>query len=318
MHNIVTVLKNRAQKSPARNALLYLEDGQYETPWLSYGELDQRAKAIAAYLQTQNKPGNRVILFFPTGAEFTASLIGCWYAGAIAVPVPCPKVEDMRKHLDLFHSIADDAEATIVLTTETYRQALDAVVTKEILVLASDTLDLNTAANYQTTILTDESIAYLQYTSGSTSAPKAAIITHGNLKHSLSQTIKAWHYNNKSVTLNWAPHTHVYGLVCGLLVPLYHGSPAIIMAPSAFVQKPVLWLKAISKYRASHGGGPNFGYDLCIRDISETELAELDLKQWKVAVNGGEIVQQKRSPPLQQNSKPVVFFNPLFLRLWYV
>jgi acyl transferase domain-containing protein/acyl-CoA synthetase (AMP-forming)/AMP-acid ligase II len=293
MHNIVTVLKNRAQKSPAHNALLYLEDGQYETPWLSYGELDQRARAIAAYLQTQNGAGNRVILFFPTGTEFTASLIGCWYAGAIAVPVPCPKVEDLDKHLALFHSITDDAEATIVLTTEIYRQALEAVVNKEVLVLASDTIDLNTATNYQTAPLTDESIAYLQYTSGSTAAPKAAIITHGNLTHSLSQTIKAWHYNTKSVTLNWAPHTHVYGLVCGLLVPLYHGSPAIIMAPSAFVQKPVLWLKAISKYRASHGGGPNFGYDLCIRDISETELAELDLKHWKVAVNGGEIVQQK-------------------------
>lgn len=293
MHNIVTVLQNRAQKSPAHNALLYLKEGQYETPWLSYGELDQRARAIAARLQTQNIAGNRVILFFPTGTEFTTSLMGCWYAGAIAVPVPCPKVEDLDKHLSLFHSIAEDAEATIVLTTETYRQALVAVVNKEVLVLASDTIDLNTVANYQTTPLTDENIAYLQYTSGSTSAPKAAIVTHGNLKHSLSQTIKAWHYTNKSITLNWAPHTHVYGLVCGLLVPLYNGSPAIIMAPAAFIQKPVLWLKAISKYRATHGGGPNFGYDLCIRDISEAELAGLDLKQWKVAVNGGEIVQQK-------------------------
>lgn len=293
MHNIVTVLQNRAQKSPAHNALLYLEDGQYETPWLSYGELDQRARAIAAYLQAKNRSGDRVILFFPAGTAFTESLIGCWYAGAIAVPVPCPKVDDLDKHLALLHSIAEDAEATIVLTTEIYRQALETVVNKEVLVLTSDTINLNTATNYQTTGLTDESIAYLQYTSGSTSTPKAAIVTHGNLKHSLSQTIKAWHYNKKSITLNWAPHTHVYGLVCGLLVPLYHGSPAIIMAPAAFIQKPILWLKAISKYRASHGGGPNFSYDLCVRDINGTELTELDLKSWNVAVNGGEIVQQK-------------------------
>ncbi|MFJ1268719.1 SDR family NAD(P)-dependent oxidoreductase [Legionella lytica] len=294
MHNIVAMLQNRAQKSPAHNALLYLEDGEYETPWLSYGELDRRARAIAAYLQAQNRRSCRVILFFPSGIEFTIGLMGCWYAGAIAVPIPCPnKVDDLDKHLALFHCIAEDAEATTVLTTEIYSQALEAVVNKEVLVLTSDIINLNTSSNYQTPPLTDDSIAYLQYTSGSTSAPKAAIVTHGNLKHSLSQTIKAWHYNNKSVTLNWAPHTHVYGLVCGLLVPLYHGSPAIIMAPAVFIQKPVLWLKAISKYRASHGGGPNFGYDLCVRDINEAELAELDLKPWKVAVNGGEIVQQK-------------------------
>ncbi len=293
MHNIITVLQNRAHKFPAHHALLYLEDGQYETPWLSYGELDQRAKAIAAYLQNHDIVGKRVILFFPAGTEFTLSLIGCWYAAAIAVPVPCPNVEDLHKHLALFHSIAEDADATIVLTTATYRQALETVVSNEVLVLACEAIDPNTADNYPLPSLTDESIAYLQYTSGSTSAPKAAIVTHGNLKHSLSQTIKAWHYTNKSVTLNWAPHTHVYGLVCGLLVPLYHGSPAIIMAPTAFIRKPVLWLKAISKYRATHGGGPNFGYDLCIRDINDAELNELDLKHWSVAVNGGEIVQQK-------------------------
>lgn len=107
----------------------------------------------------------------------------------------------------------------------------------------------------------------------------------------MQETLKAWHYTKKSVTLNWAPHTHVYGLVCGILVPLYHGSLAIIMPPARFINKPVTWLSAISRYRVTHSGCPNFGYDMCVRDIEEHELAALDLKHWKVAINGGDIVQ---------------------------
>src|SRR4029078_3625865 len=106
--------------------------------------------------------------------------------------------------------------------------------------------------SYHLPKIDNDTIAYLQYTSGSTSIPKAAIVRHSNLTNSLKFTGKAWHYSKTSMTLTWAPHSHVYGLVCGLLVPLYHGSPSVIMPPYAFIQRPIRWLKAIDNYQITH------------------------------------------------------------------
>ncbi|PWY57586.1 beta-ketoacyl synthase [Legionella qingyii] len=291
MQNIVNVLQNRAQKYPHQEAILYLEDGEHKTAGLTLAELDYHAKIIAAQLQTRQMTGNRVILLYPTGIEFVTSLIGCWYAGIIAIPIPCPKIDEFAKHEAFLNTIAEDAEITAVLSLSQYHSSIETILKRKVPVLATDAIKTQSAEDYQSIPISDDTVAYLQYTSGSTSTPKAAIITHGNLKHSLQETIKAWHYTKKSITLTWAPHTHVYGLVCGILVPLYHGTQAIIVPPAAFINKPVTWLSAISTYRVTHSGCPNFGYDICVRDIKEMELAQLNLKHWKVAVNGGDIVQ---------------------------
>ncbi|MCW8444838.1 SDR family NAD(P)-dependent oxidoreductase [Fluoribacter gormanii] len=291
MQNIVNVLQNRAQKYPHQEAILYLEDGEHKTAELTLAELDYQAKIIAAHLKTRQITGNRVILLYPTGVEFVISLIGCWYAGVIAVPIPCPKIDEFAKHEALLNTIAEDADIAAVLSLSQYHSNIETSLKRKVPVLATDAIKTQSAEDYQSTLISDDTVAYLQYTSGSTSTPKAAIITHGNLKHSLQETIKAWHYTKKSITLTWAPHTHVYGLVCGILVPLYHGTQAIIVPPTAFINKPVTWLSAISTYRVTHSGCPNFGYDICVRDIKETELTQLNLKHWKVAVNGGDIVQ---------------------------
>lgn len=290
MQDIVHVIKNRAQKHPESKAILYLDDGINPTANLSFYELDQQAKIIASALQSHLKKGDRVVLLYPAGIEFVTSLIGCWYAGVVAVPIPCPKIDEFPQHKELLNTIAEDADIAAVLCLNHYRVGVEAIL-KKVPIFALDALKNTACENYQPVTLTGDCIAYLQYTSGSTSTPKAAIITHGNLQHSLQETLKAWHYTKKSVTLNWAPHTHVYGLVCGILVPLYHGSLAIIMPPARFINKPVTWLSAISRYRVTHSGCPNFGYDMCVRDIEEHELAALDLKHWKVAINGGDIVQ---------------------------
>lgn len=293
MHHIVNVLQKRAQKNPHQEAVLYLEDGEQETARCSYFELDQQARAIAVWLQTNKLTEQRILLLYPAGIDFVASLIGCWYAGAIAVPVPCPKVDEFGKQQALINRIAQDADVAAVMTTSLYQVPLAALLTKGIPVLATETLEQANAANYQVPVLRKDAIAYLQYTSGSTSAPKAAIVSHENLQHSLKETINAWSYTPTSITLNWAPHTHVYGLVCGILIPLYHGTRAIIMPPAAFINKPIVWLAALSSYQVSHSGCPNFGYDLCVRHINETELLGLNLSQWQVAVNGGDVVQQQ-------------------------
>ncbi|MCE0722468.1 SDR family NAD(P)-dependent oxidoreductase [Legionella resiliens] len=291
MQNIVRVVQNRAQKHPHQKAIFYLEDGEHKTAELTLGELDKQAQIISAHLQTYQVTGNRVILLYPTGVEFITSLMGCWYAGVVAVPIPCPKMDELTHHEAFLNAIAEDADIAAVLSLSQYHSSIESILKRKVPILATDVLKTQSTRNFQSISINEDTIAYLQYTSGSTSAPKAAIITHGNLQHSLQETIKVWHYTKKSVTLTWAPHTHVYGLVCGILVPLYHGTPAFIVPPSAFINRPVTWLSAISTYRVTHSGCPNFGYDVCVRDIKEAELSRLNLKHWKVAINGGDIVQ---------------------------
>ncbi|QMT59047.1 SDR family NAD(P)-dependent oxidoreductase [Legionella sp. PC997] len=291
MQNIVNVVQNRAQKNPHQEAILYLEDGVHKTAELTLAELDYQAKIIAVHLQTKKMTGKRVILLYPTGVEFITSLLGCWYAGIIAVPISCPKKDEFAKHEAFLNSIAEDADIAAVLSLSSFHSGIKTILKRKVPILTTDTIKTKSVTNYQSIPITDDTVAYLQYTSGSTSTPKAAIITHGNLQHSLQETIKVWHYTKKSITLTWAPHTHVYGLVCGILVPLYHGTKAIIVPPAAFINKPITWLSAISTYRVTHSGCPNFGYDICVRDIKETEIAALNLKHWKVAINGGDIVQ---------------------------
>lgn len=236
MQNIVNVLQNRAQKHPHQEAVLYLEDGEHKAAELTLAELDHHAKIIAAHLQAQQMTGNRVVLLYPTGVEFITSLIGCWYAGVIAVPIPCPKIDEFANHEAFLNTITEDADIAAILGLSRYHSNIEAILKKKVPVLATDTLQTQSTENYQLLPIGDDTIAYLQYTSGSTSTPKAAIITHGNLKHSLQETIKVWHYTKKSITLTWAPHTHVYGLVCGILVPLYHGTKAIIMPPATLIK----------------------------------------------------------------------------------
>jgi polyketide synthase PksL len=291
MSNVVAVLQNWVQKHPDQDAILYLEDGEKETARLSYAELDHHAKIIAAFLHTNKMTDNCVMLLYPPGTEFIASLLGCWYAGVIAVPIHCPKLDEFEKNQSSWNSIVEDANISAVLTLDAYCFAVQSLL--EVPVVATNTLNKKIAQKYKSVSINEETIAYLQYTSGSTALPKAAIVTHGNLQHSLKELIKAWHYTKSSITLNWAPHTHVYGLVCGLLLPLYHGSLAIIISPLAFINRPLIWLSAISKYRVSHSGCPNFGYDLCVKHIQESESKDLDLKHWKVAINGGDLVHSE-------------------------
>ena len=291
MQNIVHVVQNRAQKHPHQKAIFYLEDGEHKTAELTLAELDQQAKIISTHLQIHQITGNRVILLYPTGIEFITSLLGCWYAGVIAVPIPCPKMDEFTKHEAFLNAIAEDADIAAVLSLSPYHSSIESTLKRKVPILTTDVLKTQSTRAVQSISINDDTIAYLQYTSGSTSAPKAAIITHGNLQHSLQEIIKVWHYTKKSVTLTWAPHTHVYGLVCGILVPLYHGTPAFIVPPSAFINRPITWLSAISTYRITHSGCPNFGYDICVRDIKEEELSRLNLKHWNVAINGGDIVQ---------------------------
>lgn len=302
--DLVAVLQNKATHSPHKLAYLFLEDGVTETALITYGELDQKARTVAAYLQSKNLFGQRVLLLYPTGLDFIAAFMGCLYAGVIAVPVTCPKIEEFPKSQALINAIAQDAGISGVLTPQAYFESIEKY---QVFVTDITTLSTEIAATYKTPEIYENTIAYLQYTSGSTATPKGVVVQHGSLIHDLKQGAKILHYTKNSVTLTWAPHAHVYGLICGLLLPLYHGSLAILMPPSAFINRPLCWLEAITKYHVSHSGCPNFGYELCLQTIQDHELAGLNLSRWKVAINGGENVQYETLLKFTEKFKPAGF-----------
>ena len=294
--SLVTVLRKRAASSPQKMACQFLEDGSSVSATLTYGELDQRARAIAAFLQNKKLAGERILLLYPAGLDFICAYLGCLYAGAIAVPVQTPKVSDLKKASANIVAIAKDADIVGIFTNNDYVLDADYCFSdlfepNEIFVFDTTGVVLKNASKYRKPQITQDTICYLQYTSGSTGTAKGAVVQHKHLTHSLKITLDAWQYDKNSVTLTWAPHSHVYGLICGLLMPIYHGTPVLIMPTDVFIQKPLVWLTAISDYKVTHSGCPNFGYDLCVKDIADSEVVDLDLFSWKVAINGGDRVQ---------------------------
>jgi polyketide synthase PksL len=296
MQNIVSMLIKRAALKPEDVAYSFLGNHTEVTAQLTNIELDTKARHLATYLCNRNLGGERVLLIYPSGLDFVVGFLGCLYAGVIAVPVQCPALGNFEKSKSLLQAIALDADIKGIFTTHEYLTAVDHAFSElnfseKLFIEDSILISATVVPEAKLPLIDDNTIAYLQYTSGSTSTPKAAIVRHANLTHNLRYTTQVWHYADNSITLNWAPHTHVYGLVCGILVPLYHGSLAILMAAQTFIQRPLAWLEAITKYKVTHSGCPNFGYNLCVKEIKDTEKNHLNLECWKVAINGGENVQ---------------------------
>ncbi|HEY9694351.1 MAG TPA: fatty acyl-AMP ligase [Oculatellaceae cyanobacterium] len=290
---LVKLLEYRAIHQPQQTAYTFLADGVSEDSSFTYGELHQKAQAIASYLQSQKAFQERVLLLFPPGLEFAAAFFGCLYAGAVAVPAYPPRPNQSASRLQ---AIAADAKAKIALTT----QAVLAHIQPQLELFsdlqtlqwqATDNLDYNWAQDWQKVKISSDTLAFLQYTSGSTSTPKGVMITHGNLLHNLSLIYQAFQHSSDSRGVIWLPPYHDMGLIGGVLQPLYGGFPVVLMPPMIFLQKPFYWLQAISRYQATTSGGPNFAYDLCVRKITEEQRATLDLSSWEVAFNGAEPVR---------------------------
>ncbi len=292
MSNIVAVLQGHALNNPDKVACIHLADGTQITSQITYAELDRKAQSIAAELLSRSLQGQRVLLLYPSGVDFVTAFFGCLYAGVTAVPVNCSTISEIEKNSALLRSIAEDAEITAILLPTEYISKVNQQFSKKFSCIDIQEYNSTASGDYKLPIIQQNTVVYLQYTSGSTSNPKGAIITHRSLTHSLLATIDAWKYTEDSVTVNWAPHSHVYGLVCGILIPIYHGTPAVLIPTHTFINNPLCWLESITRFKATHGGCPNFGYEVCIRAINDDEKYDFDLSTWTTAVNGGENVQQ--------------------------
>ncbi|HTF71082.1 MAG TPA: fatty acyl-AMP ligase, partial [Edaphobacter sp.] len=291
--NLIELLLTRAKQAPKRTAFTFLVDDSEEVVEWSYAELDLRARAIAAVLQFEGAAKRRVLLVYPPGLEFISALWGCLYAGAVAVPAHPPRA---NRSLSRFTSIVKDAKAEIALGTEQVVSRMEALAQTEgqhekLRWISTDHLDHQSAALWKRPQVAGESIALIQYTSGSTSTPKGVLVSHSNLLQNEAQIQKTFQQSERATIVGWLPLYHDMGLMGNVLQPLYLGARCILMSPVAFSQEPFNWLKAISNYRATTSGGPNFAYDLCTRNIRDDQVAQLDLSSWKVAYNGAEPVR---------------------------
>ena len=285
------ILRWRARHQPTRRAYTFLADGEAAEVHVTYEDLDRQARLIATRLWSLGVEGERVLLLYPPGLDYINAFFGCLYAGAIAVPVYPPR---LNRNLFRLQAIAADAQAKVALTTAAVLSRVKPLLgqTPELERLgwvATD--DLSTDNEWREPSVSSDTIALLQYTSGSTGIPKGVILTHGNLLHNSALLKHAFAYTADSRCVTWLPMYHDMGLIGGILQPLYGGFSCTLMSPTSFLQRPVRWLQAITRYGGTISGGPNFAYDVCVRKISQEERAELDLSGWSVAFNGAEPIR---------------------------
>ena len=289
---LVELLRYRADHQPNKTAFVFLKNGEHESKSLTYQELDARARAIAAHLQQLKATNERALLLYQQNIEFIAAFFGCLYAKVVAVPAYPPR---RNRSIERIQAIRDNAQAKFALTDTLVLKNLENSSTQDELAslhwLATDSIDITVAPTWQPPSISSDTLSFLQYTSGSTGTPKGVMVTHGNLLHNLFLIQQGFEHTETRRGVTWLPAYHDMGLIGGILEPIYAGFPMVSMSPVDFLQKPIRWLQAISKYKATTSGGPNFGYDIVCRKITPEQLAKLDLSSWDVAVSGAEPVR---------------------------
>jgi acyl-CoA synthetase (AMP-forming)/AMP-acid ligase II len=293
------ILRCRALRTPDRVGYRFLADGETEEQSFTYQELDRSAREIASCLAPLKMGGERALLVYSPGLHFISAFFGCLYAGITAVPLYPPRPSRLKQALHNLASIAKEAHTFTVLTTFRLQSVLQRGMIEfelnEINVhwVITDQLEIKSCVPSLDLDASSNPVALLQYTSGSTSTPRGVVVTHANLMHNCANIYQLFGHSPESVGVIWLPPYHDMGLIGGILQPLFGGFPVTLLSPYAFLQRPVRWLQAITRARATTSGGPNFAYDLCVRKITSDQRASLDLSSWEVAFNGAEPVRNQ-------------------------
>jgi acyl-CoA synthetase (AMP-forming)/AMP-acid ligase II len=290
---LVELLRYRASSQPESLAYIFLRDGEIEEARLTYGELDQKARAIAAHLQSLEAKGERGLLLYPPGLDFISAFFGCLYAGVVAIPAYPPR---RNQNLLRLQAIIADSQARFTFTNAALFPSLKNQWAKDSELgamqwIVTDEIDHHLREDWLEPTLEKNSLAFLQYTSGSTGTPKGVMVSHYNLLINSAFIDCVWGHDQDSVMVTWLPTFHDMGLIYGVIQPLYKGFLCYMMAPASFVERPLRWLQALSDKQATHSAAPNFAYDLCVRKIPPEKRATLDLSHWRMTLNGSEPVR---------------------------
>jgi acyl-CoA synthetase (AMP-forming)/AMP-acid ligase II/alkylation response protein AidB-like acyl-CoA dehydrogenase/acyl carrier protein len=287
---ITDSLRRHARMTPERLAYTFLrDDGKIDE--ITYGQLERRAAALAATLAQHAPAGSRALLLYPAGLEFITVYFACLMASIIAVPATIPHKTRASRRLK---ALLDDADPVLILTRSDCEPAIKASLSlvdaanREC--LPTDTLAL-TGDPATLPVIAPGMTAFLQYTSGSTSLPKGVEITHRNIASNVAAIREGFGFTPDTVMVSWLPLFHDMGLIGSVISPMHAGFHCVLMAPAAFLKSPVMWLEAISTYRGTCAGAPNFGWDYCAKKINDEQKQRLDLSSLVVAYNGSEPVR---------------------------
>jgi acyl-CoA synthetase (AMP-forming)/AMP-acid ligase II len=297
MTSLIDVLRTRAQTRPDAVAYTFLECGEQVGHTLVWSTLDRRARALGAAIAARVDPGARVLILLPPGIDFASAFFGVLYAGAIAIPTYPPAGARVDRISRRVRGMVADAGVTLVLSCTALHARMATIESMVPELAGVPWLDIEDVADdeaeaWRDPMVASSAIALLQYTSGSTAAPRGVMVSHANLLHNLALGDRLAAYRPDCVSVSWLPVNHDMGLINGVLQGAYSGCPTIQMAPVAFLQRPLRWLQAISRFGATHSGGPNFAYDLCAQRVSDEDREGLDLSAWRLAYNGSEPVRR--------------------------
>jgi acyl-CoA synthetase (AMP-forming)/AMP-acid ligase II/acyl carrier protein len=290
------MLRERASTHASQVAMKFLLDGERQETSIVYAELDRRARAVASLIQSRCEPGDRVLLLYAPGPDFVTAFFACLYAGVTAVPAYPPDPGRLDRTLPRLCSMAADAEPAALLTTSDIESLRDFLIPEAAELgrlpwIVTDVAPAGAEDHWRDPCSGPDDLAFLQYTSGSTGTPKGVMLSHGNLLHNSAAIAMAFRLAGDPLGVIWLPPYHDMGLIGGILQPVYAGFPVVLLSPVHMLQRPLRWLEAISQYRATVSGGPNFAFDLCVRKSTEEQRAALDLSSWRLAFNGAEPVR---------------------------
>ncbi|WP_416967604.1 fatty acyl-AMP ligase [Streptomyces sp. 4F14] len=291
--NFTELMLARTERAPGRDALLLLPDNEERgrPKSISYRSLDAAVRRLAGWLQSQHAAGERVLLLHHSRRQFAVSFLACLYAGAIAVP--CPPGGGHAHHEERIAGIVKDTAPRVTLTDAALAPEVSRLLARcgygQMPCLPADAVP--TAPPWTPPPTAPDTVAYLQYTSGSTGQPHGVVITHGNLLANQEAIRRALDTRPGDRIGGWLPLHHDMGLVGQLLHPLWLGGTSVMLPAETFVRHPVRWLEAVQRHRITVSGAPDFAYDLCLRRVTDEQLAGLDLSGWRTAVSGGEPVR---------------------------
>ncbi|MGK9165219.1 AMP-binding protein [Inquilinus limosus] len=287
------ILRERARSTPTATAVSFLSypNGQQQTRILSYSQLDRRAGSIAARLLERAAPGDRILLAHDPGLAFVEAFFGCLYAGLVAVPLAPTHARDPVR----MAAVARDAGAQVLLLTGAQVARFSVPEDSPLTILDSESLAETEGHAFLEAHPDRDPLAFLQYTSGTTGAPKGVMVRQSGLLTNLGQICAAVQIEVQSSGVSWLPHYHDMGLIAGILTPIYAGYPVALMSPLSFLQHPIRWLRAIHHYGRRYGemicGGPSFAYQHCVERVPEELRSGLDLSCWRIAFCGAEPIR---------------------------
>ena len=313
MDSLVALLALRAHEQREDVCFTYLRDGAVEAGHLTFGALADQALALAAVLRDLGCAGQRVLLLYPQGLAFVAAFFGTLQAGAAAVPAPHAK--GSRASTARLLAIVGDARPHVALTTPALLDETTAALAADhpqLLVTTIEALLSRGVPDKPVPMPRPGDLALVQYTSGSTGSPRGVMITHANIMANEALIRQSFEHRRETVFVGWLPMFHDMGLIGNLLQPIHAGCRCVLMSPSAFLEEPIRWLRAITTYRGTTGGAPNFAYDFCVDRTHPADRADLDLRSWDIAYNGSEPVRARTLDRFAETFAPHGFRRQAF------